>query len=567
MKSFLTRIHSLVATLRGPRRLVFIGAALVVCISTIGILVQLDTLISREVPRIGGTLREGVIGIPRFANPVLATSETDRDIVALVYAGLMRKENGTYVPDLAARMEIDESGLVYRFTLRTDATFHDGTPVTTEDIRYTVEQVQNPLNKSPYRIGWEGVDMDIIDTHEFTFTLGEPYAGFMEVVTLGILPKHIWQSTTPDTFALSEFNTRPIGSGPYRFVRTKYDSGGLPKEMIFEHVPDALRGTPFIYRIHFVFFADEARRMQAFERGDIDAFASYQNQELERFRDDSFVIHEGLLPRVFGIFFLGRNNEIVNDIRVRQALATALDKEALIAILFSGFGTPLVDVFPPSLPRTDIPFTEQQTDDERLLEAGALLDQAGWRSDATTGLRTKTIGGTATPLAFSLATSNTPEFVRLAEMIQETMGRLGGSVSVDIYDPSILDQDIIRPRQFEALLFGMSIRHDTDVFAFWHSSQRNDPGLNISEYANPRADALLNQVLQTTDDTEREQLYERLVQEMNRDMPFIPLFAPTLAYITREDIQGISFDILTHPHERFSTVHRWYLMTDRVWDL
>ena len=147
-----------------------------------------------EVPSSGGIYKEGIVGTPRFINPVLSISDADRDLTSLVYSGLMRQHtDDTLIPDLAETVEISEDGLSYFFKIRDDAVFHDGEPVTSEDIIFTILTTQNPIIKSPKRANWDGITIEKIDDKNLTFHLQQPYAPFLNNTTLGILPKHIWQ--------------------------------------------------------------------------------------------------------------------------------------------------------------------------------------------------------------------------------------------------------------------------------------------------------------------------------------------------------------------------------------
>ena len=134
-----------------------------------------------DMPRNGGIYTEGIVGTPRFANPLLAVSGPDRDLTAVVYAGLM-KRNATneLVPELAQEYSVSTDGTVYTFTLKDGLTFHDGTPLTADDVVYTIKQAANPAVRSPLYANWEGVKVEAKDARTVSFTLPEPYAPFIE---------------------------------------------------------------------------------------------------------------------------------------------------------------------------------------------------------------------------------------------------------------------------------------------------------------------------------------------------------------------------------------------------
>ncbi|MCC2630610.1 MAG: family 5 extracellular solute-binding protein peptide/nickel transport system substrate-binding, partial [Candidatus Paceibacter sp.] len=203
---------------------VFIGSAL-------SLLWHINNFFIVEVPHTGGAFTEGVIGLPRFINPVLAITDSDKDLSTLVYAGLMRQaSNGELVPDLAESFNISPDGKTYTFVLKPKVIFSDGSPITADDIIYTIQQIQNPEIKSPKHANWNGVATEKIDDRTIQFTLQQAYGPFIENMTLGILPKHLWQSTTAVSFPLSDLNANPIGQGPYKVKAIHKSSNGIPSE-------------------------------------------------------------------------------------------------------------------------------------------------------------------------------------------------------------------------------------------------------------------------------------------------------------------------------------------------
>lgn len=176
----------------------------------------------------GGTFTEGIVGTPRFVNPVLAITRADQDIAALVYSGLLRlAPDGSLENDLADSITISDDGLVYNIILKDSNYFHDGTRLTAEDVAYTIALMQDPLLKSPLRGNWNDVMVEVISDSELNLVLAEPYTPFIENLTVGILPKHIWSDLSVDQLPFSQNNTEPIGSGPYQLERVSYNRSGL----------------------------------------------------------------------------------------------------------------------------------------------------------------------------------------------------------------------------------------------------------------------------------------------------------------------------------------------------
>jgi len=207
------------------------------------------------VPQRGGEIKEGLIGVPRFVNPVISISDTDRDISSLIYSGLLKvNAEGKIINDLAESINISEDGLTYSVKIRDDAFFHDNKPVTVDDLIFTIEKTQDPAIKSPKRPNWEGISIQKVNDKEVNFTLKQAHSPFIYNLTLGILPKHIWNNISADEFAFSKYNLEPIGSGPYKLEKIKKDSDGIIKKYYLESYNKYTLGEPFIEKISFVFY-------------------------------------------------------------------------------------------------------------------------------------------------------------------------------------------------------------------------------------------------------------------------------------------------------------------------
>ena len=170
-------------------------------------------------------------------------------------------------------------------------------------------------------------------------------------------------------------------------------------------------------------------------------------------------------------------------------------------------------------------------------------------------------------LAFSLSTSDVPELKSVAERLKADWEKIGVSVELKVFESGDLNQNVIRPRKYDAILFGEIVGRDSDLFAFWHSSQRNDPGLNIAMYTNSVADKLLEDMRRATDPEKRRTAYEKFSVEIAKDIPAVFLYAPEFVYILPEKIKGSAIGTITVPAERFLNIHEWYIDTDLVWKI
>jgi len=514
--------------------------------------------LSEEIPLRGGTHIEGVVGSPRFINPLLAISETDNDVTALVFGGLMKPNaDGTLSPYLAERYDVSADGLVYTFTLRDDIEFHDGTPITAKDVVFTVRSAKNPDIKSTKRANWEGVEVSAIDERTVSFTLREPYGLFLENTTLGILPSHLWERVTPEEFPFSDLNGNPIGSGMYRVASIKKNSSGVPSEYrLVAFKASAVQ--PYITNFVFRFYPNRSVLLAALQSGEVDAAHSVVSEGSVA---NDTVLNEAVFARVFGVFFNQNQQALFTDEVVRRALDRALDKKLIVDTVVGGYGTVLTGPLPPD--EVTSPATPGDTK-ARIEGAQVLLERNGWmRGDD--GVFEKTVKKETSRLAFTLTTGNAPELKAAAEAVASQWRTLGADITLQFFEQNDLNLEVIRPRKYDALLFGLVVGKDLDLFAFWHSSQRNDPGLNIALYANIATDKYLETARNELNPDKRREQAELAAEEIRGETAAVFLYAPHFTYVHEPELNGVRINTVSVPSDRFAGIEDWYLNTERVW--
>ncbi len=521
-----------------------------------------------EIPRHGGMLVEGIIGRPRFINPVIAKSDADRDMTALVFSGLLRPTSlGSYSPDLAAGYTISEDGLTYTFTLRDDLVWHDGVAITSDDILFTVNKVRDIglAIKSPRRAGWEGVEVTVPDQKTIVFKLKQPYAQFLENTTMGIIPKHIWQNVPDEEFDVSYYNIDPIGSGPYRVKGLVRDGEGLPRYYDLIAFKKYRGGEPYITDLRMQFFGNNQELAQAYSDQSIDQMHALTPEAGKALETAGRKVERSPLPRVFAFYFNQNQQPILVDRAVRQALEVAVDKDAIVEKVLSGYGKTING----PLPFLELPAsTTLATSTERIALAQQILEKAGWVKNAANiyekiDKKKKTVS----LLQFSIALPDVPELKSTAELAKSDWERLGAKVTMKVFEQSSFPGDVLAPRKYDILLYGQVIGRDPDPYPYWHSSQRNSPGLNVSLYANKTVDNLLESARKQSDLTLRNELLTKFVEAVDSDVPAIFLYSPDFLYATAEKVHGVHIGIITTESERFLGVENWYINSERVWKL
>ncbi len=606
----------------------------------------------------GGEYIEGVIGQPRFLNPIYgALNDADRDLVQLLFSGLMDyDENGKLVPNLAKEYRISEDGKVIEVILEENLFWSDGKGFTADDVVFTIKTIQNPDYKSPLRANWVGVKAEKISDFVVRFALNSPYAAFLENLTLKILPQHIWQEIPAENFPFSPYNLSPVSLGPYQPKVINQDKQGHVNSITLAINPRYHGKKPYLEEITFLFFENEEELIKAGQRKEIHGLSLSAPQDYLELKKFGFNKYRFFLPRYFAIFFNPAKSPVLAETEVRQALNYAANKEKILKEALLGEGKIAQSPILPELYGFNAALVQYEFDPEKAKEilekAGYVLKEDGFRektikeeiiftfkselkvgSQGTevrqlqTCLNDPAIGGPeiypdgkitgffgnetknavikfqekyakeilqpqgfktgngivgkATrqklnelcgkkpgkiiPLAFSLVTVDQPLLVSVAEVIKKQWQAVGVNVEIKIMDIETLEQETIKPRQYDALLFGEVLGALPDPFPFWHSSQKKDPGLNLAGFENKNADKLLEEARTNLEPAARKEKLEAFQNILLESAPALFLYTPDYVYLVDDKIKGVSGRIITDPSKRFSSVENWYLKTERNW--
>ena len=564
------KLISRLAHLPLTKRVVFVVALFCFAASSFVIITKLIDKQLTEIPRHGGRLTEGIIGRPRFINPIIAKSDADRDMSELIYSGLLRPTTGgDLIPDLAKDYSISDDGMTYTFTLRDDIVWHDGVAITSDDILFTIDKVRDPglAIKSPKRASWEGVEVSAPDAQTVVFRLTQPYAPFLDNATMGILPKHIWRNIPDDEFDVSYYNIEPIGSGPYRVKDVVRDTGkGLPRYYDLVAFKRYTFGEPYITDLRMQFFGNNQELAQAFADRSIDQMHTLLPEEARELEAHGGSVSRTPLPRIFALYFNQNQQAIFTDKAVRKALDTAVDKQAIVTKVLDGYGKAIDGPLPFLTVLATSSDNGAATTTDRIGRAKAILEKAGWTLNAANlyekaDKKKKTV----TLLSLSIAMPDVPELRSAAEMVKSDWQKLGVNVTIKVFEQSNFASDVLSQRKYDVLFYGQIIGRVPDPYAYWHSSQRNAPGLNVALYTNKDVDKLLEDARKESDETARNTILSKFVSTLQDDTPAIFLYSPDFLYATSPAAHGVNIGFMTTESERFIGIENWYIESERVW--
>lgn len=579
MENFYSQIRNLLPSTNEIRKVishfskreyfVFLGFVIIFLISTLIILQNINKSFMVAVPLKGGSVTEGIVGTPRFINPILAFSDVDKDLVSLVYSGLMRKSSDdSLILDLAEKYEVSKDGLTYTFVLNNNIYFHDGKPITADDIIFTINKIKDPVIKSPKKGRWDGVGVEKIDEKTIKFTLKQSYASFLENTTLGIMPINLWNNSPIE---LNDANIQPIGSGPFMIEKISKQSTGLVDYYELTPFKKFNLGKPYLEKIILRFYPNENDQITALEKGEVDQISSITPLNAQMLKEQNYRLESLTLPRVFGLFFNQNQNQIFTNKKIITAIDLAINKDIVVREVLLGYGMVIDSPIPPNMINYQKLKKKDDTSyEEKIKKAKDILSKDGWEKNEEGFLQKTTIEKKkkkTTYLEFSISTGNAPELAKSAELIKQDLEKIGMKVTVKTFEIGNLNQGVIRPRKYDALLFGQIINNESDLFAFWHSSQRKDPGLNVAMYANANVDKILEDASVTIDEKTRIKKYAQFEDEIKKDLPAVFLYSPDFIYVMSKNIQGFSLDYIITPGDRFLNSYLWYTKTDNIWKI
>lgn len=507
-------------------------------------------------PAPGGIYSEGIVGAYTNANPLYASGQVNDAVSKLIFASLFKhNDHNNLVGDLATDWQVDNVGTTYTVHLRKDISWHDGYPLTADDVVFTYRTIQNPDTQSPLAVSWQGVNVTAQGSHTVIFKLPNPLSSFPYSLTNGIIPKHILQHIPNGELRSADYNTaHPIGAGPF-MLKTIDIFGNTPKtrqvEIALKPFDGYHGGKPKLSSFVLHTFSDNDQMTDAFRKRIIAAMAGSQELPSDLGKDEAVQQYSMPLTAANMVFFK-TSSGVLHDPSVRQALVGGANPLQITRNL----GYRAMPVREPLL-QSQVGYNPAyQQLNFGAAKAADILNQNGWilQSD---GIRAKN----GQPLSFKLYAQNTPAYAQATKSLRDQWKKLG--VDAQIYLQADIDlHSTVTFHNYDALLYGISIGVDPDVFVYWHSSQadvRSPARLNLSEYVSPVADASLEAGRTRTDAVLRSIKYQSFLQAWQQDAPALGLYQPRFLYITQNPVYGLTEHTLTTDTDRFNNVENWMI--------
>lgn len=490
-------------------------------------------------PATGGIYREASINNIRYIDPIFANNETEVSISRLVYSGILRQEGELYIPEIAESINVSTDGLVYTIKLK-KVKFSDGSDLTSADIMYTIELIQDSLINSPRHNNWKNIELIAIDVNTISMKTKLPISMLQQALTQGIIKKSEWIKLPKDSLSLSNLNINAIGAGPYKMKQITENNKIISDvSLIINDKYSSISKLPFIQYIYYKVFANNNEVYNAIKNGDTYTLIGVDPSEVNNLikSNNKINIKSAKMYRTYSLFFNTNNDKELSSLNYRRDLRDSINRDHMLDSVLAGHGSKANNVY---------------TKD---YESKNNIYNLATTSKIYTG---KTL---------NISTINNNELIKVANMIKEDWAKIGVMADIHTYEIGEFHQDVIKDRNYSVLLFAVDTFNDDDIYNLWHSSGRNYPGSNITNYYSTNLDKNLEKLSSTVNKEEKSIIYGDIGDELDHNVAWIPLYNPYMLATMASDIH-INIDDNIYSSDRLlDYIRNAYIDTETVYNM
>lgn len=486
----------------------------------------------------GGTYTEATLGEIKSLNPLFANTNSEKALSKLLFATLTKTDySGHTGLGLAKSITANDDGTIWTAELRDNLKWSDGNPLTNEDVMFTVGIIKNSSVTTNYDSNLSGVSVKE-ENGKIIFELPAAYANFPSALNIPILPKHILADVEPKLLLENQFSSNPISSGPFSFNATQVSTTNTGESTVYlVPNPHYYNGKPLLSSFAVHAYTSKEDIAAAMKAGSVTATSELQSTMAKEVVSTNTYERQTALSN--GIYlFINMNSSILSNKSLRKAIQKGVNVEELREII--GDNLPL-----------DYPITQNQIEldnypklpDHNLEEAKKIVSETEFDHSS----------------AINLVSLSTDYFADVAQNLAEQLKELGFEVNVQLYEPNQeFVTNIVSTRAYDILLYEIELGPDPDLLAYYHSSQNNSVGLNLSNYRSSLADDLILAARSTMDVTLRKAKYEAVLKQWVEDVPAIGIAQTNMSYFYNKNVAIFSEDSrLVYAVDRFNDVEYW----------
>ncbi len=506
-------------------------------------------------PISGGLYKEGVVGQIKQLNPLFASvNSAEEAAVSLMYSGLIEKgDDRNIYSNMAEKWEISNDGKEYTFYLKDNIYWHDGEKLTADDVLFTIETIQNPDTESPLQSTWSNVKVSINGEREIKFTLQQVYAPFIYNCDVLIIPRHIFEKTPVEDLRFSEISLKPIGSGPYifdEFIELKES-----QEVHMTVNKNYYGKVPYIDKLVIKSYPNYQSLTGGYTKREVSGMERVISPDLRSIdKFPNLSLYNLSTPQYDVLCYNIREQSKMNDINLREAISLVIDRNNIVEKIYNDYAIP---IYSPILP-SYLGYNKEIKYERNIEAARKKLADANYEISESGLLRKN-----GQEINLRLLTSDDFIQKREADHISEMISQLGIKVSIESYPFSVLSSEFMAARDFDMLLMSQNLGPDSDIYAFYHSTQKDDPGINFSGISERELDKYIEQA-RTTHDTElRKSKYISITKIIDSRKIAAYLVWPNYVYGVSKEIKGLDSQKLAEPKNRFWNIENWYILSSR----
>ncbi|MEK7126745.1 MAG: ABC transporter substrate-binding protein [Patescibacteria group bacterium] len=502
---------------------------------------------------------EGIVsknGIQNI-NPLFVDyNEADREVSRLVFAGLMKydPESKAVVDDMGM-LSISEDKTEYVFKMRDGLKWHDGKPVTAEDVYFTFHDIvlDPSFPNEILKMNFSGVNVELVDEKTVKFQIGKPNIFFIANFVIGILPKHILGGVDPGDLLQNEFNKKPVGAGPYMVNENLETFPNGRTQITLERSPYYYGDVSDIEFMRFIAYPSMEDLID--EVDSVNGVVKVSGKYISDFQNnDRFELIPYELPQYTAVF-MNMESKVLDDKNVRLALMKAVDKDTLLADSTDKI-------------RVDTPLMELNQEDwyykYSLEEANGALKDAGYEYNEEdkekSGIRYND-DEDALELNFIArlydeGTYQFEETKKVVEFLNSVWESIGFSIQVEFL-PEEEFKSRVSSRKYDLLFVGQALGYNLDTYSYWHSTQATPMGQNLSNYKSFQVDSLIEDIRYVFNLDKRKSNLKDLAKNIKEDVPAIFLYRPVYYYAPDGQVSGVSMEDVVFSSDRFSNISKW----------
>lgn len=515
---------------------------IMIIIATVGLIVVFTNKYTTLIPASGGIYKVASINNIRYIDPIFANNNTEISISKLVYSGLLKKKGNEYVFDIAESLNKSADGLNLTIKLK-KAKFSDGSDLTSSDVAYTIELIQDSLINSPHHKDWKNIEVSIIDKENISLQLKASINNIEEALTQGIIKKSEWVTLPKGSLSLSNLNINAIGSGPYKLSNTVEQNKILNEvDLEINNNYKIINALPYIKSIVFKVFSDKSNIYSEIRKGENYTTLGVDPSELAPILKDNgnIKIISAKMYRSFGLFFNPNNDKNLADISYRSDLRNSINIDKIISTVLGNYANKASYIYNKNY---DNPISNSYIINKNNYENRNI----------------------------NIYTVNNPDLIKVANLIKDDWSKIGIVAQIKTSEIGEFHQDIVKNRNFSVLLFAVDTYNDNDIYNLWHSSGRVYPGSNITNYYSLTLDNNLEGLILLSNNNADKQavttLYNNINDELYKNVAWVPLYNPYMIFTSDKDLKINSITHIYNTYEFLEGLDAAYINTEKVYSI